>query len=629
MTGSDCRNFSMGRCRYRRQTVGLLCDFNAALQFSPRSGERSYRVFKTKPNWTAETYFDEGDGMYLSARRCVQLFLCFSLVLSSWANAHEKSRQVFLRKIALAQAEVDSSAERVDRDPQRSCELTIELIDAWTKKPVAGLVRVTNLSSNQPVRLDGEFHRAVNWYALERWAKVRVPRAKLRVEALRGLKTRLAIREVDATTKSQLKVTLNLNEFYETRLREIHGGNTHLHLMNLTHAEADRYLRVVPKADNLDLVFLSHLRRIPDERHYISNQIVENSFVGGDLERLSQDGVLFGNGQEHRHNFGGYDEGFGHVMLLNLQKLIRPISIGPGIMKEGTDGRPLQSNILTARNDGATVIWCHNTFGLEDLPNWASGLVHAQNIFDGGDHGDYADTFYRYLNVGMRVPFSTGTDWFIYDFARVYVPVSGELTVEKWLDGLRDGKSYITNGPFLELETERARIGGTLRMSRPNRVTVVGRGMGRQDFRGLELVYNGKVVHRTRAKSAGGYYVSDLRHQLDVDKPGWFALRIPLDAGKTELDKPLFAHTSPIYITVDDREIFDVPTAKQLVEEMKASRAIINRKARFADQSERSNVLTVHDAGIKLMEARIAAAKAKRTEEGTEAPERTETTPRR
>jgi hypothetical protein len=97
----------------------------------------------------------------------------------------------------------------------------------------------------------------------------------------------------------------------------------------------------------------------------------------------------------------------------------------PGIMKEGTDGIPLQRGIRTAREDGATVIWCHNTFGHEDIPNWVSGLLHAQNIFDGGDHGTYEDTFYRYLNVGMKVPFSTGTDWFIYDFSRVYLPISG------------------------------------------------------------------------------------------------------------------------------------------------------------------------------------------------------------
>ena len=100
------------------------------------------------------------------------------------------------------------------------------------------------------------------------------------------------------------------------------------------------------------------------------------------------------------------------------------------------------------------MIWCHNTFGHEDIPNWVAGLLHAQNIFDGGDHGSYEDTFYRYLNVGMKVPFSTGTDWFIYDFSRVYVPLAGELTTKRWLAELAAGRSYITNGPLLELTAD-------------------------------------------------------------------------------------------------------------------------------------------------------------------------------
>ena len=47
--------------------------------------------------------------------------------------------------------------------------------------------------------------------------------------------------------------------------------------MKLTHAEMDRYLRVVPQADGLELVFISLLRRIPDERDYITNTLTEGN----------------------------------------------------------------------------------------------------------------------------------------------------------------------------------------------------------------------------------------------------------------------------------------------------------------------------------------------------------------
>jgi hypothetical protein len=525
-------------------------------------------------------------------------------------DAHEHSSPAFRHALALAQARADALAETVDpaATEVETCQLTIDLVDDFTQQSLAGLVRITNLDSGKAIKLEGEFHRALNWYSLAEKTTVRLPRAKVRVEALQGLETLRAERVLDLTASKSATVKLTLQRFHDSSFRDWYGGNTHLHLMKLTRTEADRYLQVVPRSDDLDLVFLSYLRRVPDEIDYISNTIVEESFTGDALSRLASPGVVLANGEELRHNFGRGGEGYGHAMLLGLKELIRPVSLGPGIMGGGTDGVPLQPGLREAHANGATVIWCHNAFGMEGIPSWLSGLVHAQNIFDGGSRGNYEDTLYRYLNLGMRVPFSTGTDWFIYDFARVYVPVFGEFTTAGWLAALREGKSYITNGPLLELETERASIGESLHLVGPNRVTVVARGMGRLDFGALELVHNGKVVRRVPAKSVEGYFAADMRHSLVIDGPGWFALRIPEDVGKTELDHPLFAHTSPIYIEMQGRgEIFRVDTARELVEEMRASIQTIQEKAVFADDAERQRVLDVYESAIKKLEDRIDA----------------------
>jgi hypothetical protein len=484
--------------------------------------------------------------------------------------------------------------------------LTIDLLDDFSRESLPGLVRVTNLQSGKAVKLTGQIHRASNWYSLPKRATVTLPRARVRIEALRGLDTVCATQELDLRSLETTAIELTLHKFYDARSRQWFAGNTHLHLRQLTRDAAERYLQVVSQTDALDVVFLSHLRRIPDERDYISNAIVEQSFQDDVLQKLSECGVLFANGEEHRHNFGRGGEGYGHVMWLDLPNLIRPVSLGPGIMGSGTDGVPVQRGIRQARAQGATVIWCHNRFGYEDLPNWVGGLLDAQNIFDGGSRGSYEDTFYRYLNLGMQVPFSTGTDWFIYDFARVYVPVYEELTADNWLKELRAGKSFITNGPFLELETERAWVGDLLSMNGPNRVTVVGRGMGRLDFGGLELVYNGKVVHRVRAEAEGGYFFADLRYGLEIDEPGWFALRIPANVGMTELGQPLFAHTSPIYVEQSGRRIFRKDVAQDLIEEMEESIESIQRQAKFADEAERQAVLGVYQAGIDVLRKRLA-----------------------
>lgn len=538
--------------------------------------------------------------------RCAAvLTLCLAFVVSGGRQglSHEPTVQRFQRERALVAAVVAQTAEPAPRAEAKnaSCKLTIELLVVEQPQAVGGLIRVTNLDSGKPLSFGDEIHRDKNWYAVSPRMTILVPRARLKVEAIHGLETELASREIDLTGRETHTLSIPLKRFYNAAEKGLRAGNTHLHLMKLTHAEMDRYLRIVPAADGLDLVFVSFLRRIPDERDYISNTLTE-----GDLGRLSQVGVLFGNGEEHRHNFGSGGEGFGHVMLLNILKHIEPVSIGPGIMREGTDGIPLQRGIRTARQDGATVIWCHNTFGHEDIPNWISGLLHAQNIFDGGDHGTYDDTFYRYLNVGMKVPFSTGTDWFIYDFSRVYVPIAGELTAKRWLEELASGRTYITNGVLLELTVNGKQIGETLASAVGDELRITGRAIGRNDFRQVELIHNGSVVHTVAARQSDGHFVADLNYSLRVEGPGWLVLRIPQAAGENELGKPLFAHTSPIYVTLDGQRLFRPDVARGLVAEMEASQKQVREKATFANADEREAVLRVYREASAALKAQIA-----------------------
>lgn len=531
-----------------------------------------------------------------------------ALTVPDFAASHETTRHAFSQTRQLAQAETDANAEDLKQLPRERCQLRIDVV-ADDDQAIPAVVRIVNPKTGKTIPLTGEIHRNLHWYSLDAAAKVAVPRMKLRIEAIRGLDTELATAEIDLTGRSEASVKLSLKNFYDAHFRGLRGGNTHLHLMKLTHEEALRYLRVVPQSDAIDLVYLSYLRRVPDERHYISNQIVADSFSGGSLHRLSQQGILFDNGQEHRHNFGRGDQGYGHVMLLNLEHLIQPVSLGPGIMGVGTDDTPLQNGIRAAHADQATVIWCHNTFGFEDIPNWMAGLIHAQNIYDGGTHGTYEDTFYRYLNLGLKVPFSTGTDWFMYDFSRVYVPMYDDLTSAAWLKELRDGRSFITNGPFLELEAERGGLGETLLLPAPNRVTFMAKAMGRVDFGQLEMIYNGQVVDHAVAKKEGGYYHTDKQFRVEITESGWVALRIKPDTNVNELGRPLFAHTSPIYIEVGGKTIFRKETAAQLVAEMQQSVETIKALGKFTSDATRAQLLSVYEPEIKKLEARIEREK--------------------
>jgi hypothetical protein len=498
-------------------------------------------------------------------------------------------------------------------DTPALCALKINLTDADTGKFRPGILRIED-DEGKAVSLDATlFNRGKGMSKdapISRWSvfikpvTVRVPQAKLVIEALAGIETELTRIEIDLRGKTKARIDVPLRRFYDARARSLRSGNTHLHLMKLPRKIAERYLREIPVGDNNDVVFLSYIERVPDDVDYISN-----SFTRSDLEQLSSTGVLFGTGEEHRHNFGVGSEGHGHVMLLDLLKLIQPVSIGPGIMKRGTDGIPMQRGIDAARRDGATVIWCHNDWGMEDIPNWVTRRLHAQNIFDGGAHGSYKDSFYRYLDAGLKVPFSTGTDWFIYDFSRVYVPVAGKLTVATWLDSLAAGKSYITNGPFLEFRAGRAGLGDTVALETAGSIPLVGKAIGRVDFKRIELVQNGKVVHTVKSRPEGGHFVAEMDTSIEIDAPCWLTLRTPpppvnMDPELTEPVK-LNELGQPLFVTVAGRERFDRETAEGLLVEMEKNRTFIDERGEFAGDEERQRVLGVYDDAMKTLRERL------------------------
>ena len=524
------------------------------------------------------------------------------------------------------------AANRMDS----SCRVTLRLVDAESGQTLPGVIRILN-RDGQPVRVqaaadaNGTVREILSrglglkdQPAIERWSVVAgsvnwdVPRESLVIEAFSGLETELARQTVDCTDRATAEIKIPLTRFYDAVKRGMKSANTHLHLMKLSREQADRYLVEVPKADRLDVLFVSYLERADADREYITNQ-----YSRADLERLAAtSGTVFGNGEEHRHNFTAQGQGYGHVMLLEIPKLIQPVSIGPGITKAGTDGLPLQRGIDQARRDQATVIWCHNDWGLERLANQVTGRLDAQNIFDGGTHGSFKESFYRSLNAGLKVPFATGTDWFMYDFSRTYAKVEGPLTARSWLKALTAGRSYITNGTFLEFSVAERQPGDTIRLDQPGHLPIVARGIGRTDFQRIEIVQNGRVIRSQVTRPEDKHFVADLRFELSVTEPCWLTLRIPPPPVKddselrdpvplNEYGQPLFAHTSAVSVEVGGRSHFDRAVASELLAELRDGLTAIDREAVFADATEKSRVTDVYHDAIREFERRLAAANGK------------------
>jgi hypothetical protein len=493
------------------------------------------------------------------------------------------------------------------REEEPVATVRVRLVDEQGKN-VGGMIRVF-AEKDKPLPLPGLFDRlrglkrpAVQegWHVVPTGgAETTLPRATLRIAAVSGLESTLTEQEIDLSKGDREEIVVKVRMLFRPADGQLVAGNTHLHLRNLTRQQAEEYLKQIPAADGLKVLFISYLERHKDDQDYITNV-----YPIGPLKGFETTGVLFNNGEEHRHNFGGYGQGYGHVMFLDINQLVKPVSLGPGITGAGDDDRALRPGIDDARKQGGTVLWCHNSNGVEDVPSVLTGRFDALNVFDGTRLGTYEESYYRYLNIGLRMPISTGTDWFLYDFSRVYAKVTGPLTIKAWLESLRAARCQATNGPLLSLKVDGKEIGDVLNLEKGKKVRVEASGIGRHNFQKLELVRNGKVIHSQPTEPKDSGHVARIVREVPVDEPGWFAVRI--DARTTnELGQRLFAHTCPVWVDIGGKRIFDVEAAQALVRQVEEGQAEIRAKGKFSSPQAREAILAIHSEALKDLKNRI------------------------
>jgi hypothetical protein len=210
----------------------------------------------------------------------------------------------------------------------------------------------------------------------------------------------------------------------------------------------------------------------------------------------------------------------------------------------------------------------------------ALGKVDYMEITGFSDHRATAAVWYRLLNLGFRLPAAGGTDAMA-NFAslrgpvgmnRVYVRVPGEgaqrddrLKLTQWLAGLKQGRSFATNGPLLGLTLGEAQIGDTLKLNAAAasvRYSVRLRSIVPVDQ--LELVCNGRVMK----SFAGGKALEQGEYQgtIALNNSGWCLVRASSNGARHPvLDNYVYATTSPVYVSIGGQRAKSAQDAQYFV----------------------------------------------------------------
>jgi TolB protein len=195
----------------------------------------------------------------------------------------------------------------------------------------------------------------------------------------------------------------------------------------------------------------------------------------------------------------------------------------------------------------------------DELPvDVALGKVDYMEIVSFADHQATAAVWYRLLNLGFKLPAAGGTDAMA-DYAtlrgpvglnRVYVSVAdGAPDSAAWLEGLKAGRSFATNGPLLQFALGAQPLGTTLTLPRPARVPFSAQVQSVVPLDHAQVVCNGKVVRELPLQSR--HRALTVRSDLPIATSGWCLLRtFSAHAEYPVLDNFVYATTSPVYVTV-------------------------------------------------------------------------------
>ncbi len=441
--------------------------------------------------------------------------------------------------------------------------------------------------------------------------------ALLRVK--RGVEYRPFEQRVEITAGETTVVEADLERFTDLGARGWFSGDTHVHDL---HAGD---LRITPA----DLVAQAEAEAVRVVHALIH---VDGSRTMGDPARFtprahsaSSGAVLLRYGQEYRMPFG-------HRTVLNPERLFFPLATGVGGTAREAPFPPLFEYIRRLRAEQGEEI-------LVGMPHPYFGYLAAGEAFSGDSPSEIpldaalgvadffdincipsseagaAAIYARLLNAGFRLAAAGGSDTFS-DTARdpplgtgrTYVGVEGPLDLEAWREGLRAGRSFSTNGPLLELEVEGAGMGAEIHREGPATLEVVARAVSAVPMERLSVLVNGEVWREAR-DDGGGDPVADspfelrIEADLELEESAWIAVRAEGPSSPWTTDSSLFAHSSPVWVLLDGRDIVVEEDRRYLEEMIEAFGAAMRRRDDWGDPAE----LEITLAGVEEALAAIRA----------------------
>ena len=363
----------------------------------------------------------------------------------------------------------------------------------------------------------------------------------------------------------------------------------------------------------------------------ISDFTIDQDKFRGMPEPISEKEYVVYYNQEYR------EAKLGHVNFLNLKKLIEPVK------PQREHQYPLNTHASDEIHDhGGHISWAH----FAAWPGLEAPLGAVLNKIDAVELLCTIDPFqspifvsdivpelasnsglrlwYRLLNCGLKIPLTAGTDKMNNQVTiganRVYTKIDGLFSYDKWIQGLNQGRTFITNSPLIRFSVDHYSIGDFVELSKSSTVKLKAEVWSQLPIDRLEFIANGNVIKQYDL--SGRTLPAEFEFDYEIDQSQWLAVRVyQLKAEDAKVDFDLrrdrgggptkfneyfgtlrpevcFAHTSPIYFQHKGKPILVEEDAIYYVKYLKNAKEWLQKEGSFPNAEAREEVLETFQMAI-------------------------------
>jgi hypothetical protein len=454
-----------------------------------------------------------------------------------------------------------------------------------------------------------------------------VPAGRLAVSVARGCEFRPVSTDVDVAADQEMSVQLSPERLYDAASLGWYGADLHVHMnysgdLVCTPGDAAR----MQAGEGLHLM---NLVAANCRTSLIYDREAFERFAGEDLP-WTQDNSVARWGIEYRNDL------LGHFTALDLPTPPTRYQTGHLRSEQPQDWPPNADAAAECRDSGATVSYTHPVLvGFDDggpsevfeddhahLPcarelvaDAALGLVDSVDLTGAHlGHGTESTEYlyHRLLGCGLRLAATAGTDAMLSrsrshvasnppGWSRAYANLDGQpLTVDAWKAAMRDGRTFTTNGPWLEFDVDERGLGATVRLDVAGRVRARARVVG-LGVETLEIV--GPEGSISNVEVEPGIEQKEIAVDITVQEPMWLAAVARGGEHPAVLCPQTYAHTSPVWIEVDGESVARREDATWCIDWLNRFEALVRRVGRFPDVQQLDELVDVIDRAREFYRA--------------------------